>query len=355
MMKMKYFRLFIIVVLSVNYILLAQDDNTISKVVINVKDSSNFQVPNIQFKILNTNEEIHEIAVTDSEGKYETTLTKGNSYIANFDTLGREVTYQFEVPKVEKLKTYQLVFKLPIKLGSNKVYSSVTTDEIDGAPRQVGISLTLLNIEKALMKNQKFQLLDTSNKLIFEGLTDENGNYNTALTEGQTYHVVTELYGEKHIDEFHISPGLKSYVYRLILPYTSDYKPKEPKGEPIKRHQDEKYKRTFTLDNITFATGKWDLKPSSFPSLDGLVEMMTDNPKMKIEIAGHTDDVGKDDANMILSQKRAETIVIYLVNNGISGDRLTPIGYGETMPIAPNTTAEGRQKNRRSEVRVIEE
>jgi outer membrane protein OmpA-like peptidoglycan-associated protein len=74
-----------------------------------------------------------------------------------------------------------------------------------------------------------------------------------------------------------------------------------------------------------------------------------------IEIAGHTDDVGEPAANLILSQKRAESVRNYLISNGIKAERVIAKGYGEEQPIAANDTSEGRQINRRTEVRIVKE
>ena len=76
---------------------------------------------------------------------------------------------------------------------------------------------------------------------------------------------------------------------------------------------------------------------------------------MKIEVGGHTDNVGDDDANMQLSQARSEAVVNYLIKKGVNSDNLIPKGFGETKPKASNDTAEGRQKNRRTEVRILKE
>jgi outer membrane protein OmpA-like peptidoglycan-associated protein len=107
------------------------------------------------------------------------------------------------------------------------------------------------------------------------------------------------------------------------------------------------------LNNIFFATGKWDLLPESFAELDKLVKILNDNPNMVIEINGHTDNVGNDESNLALSQKRAAAVVTYLLGKGISNTRLDSKGFGETQPVAPNETEEGRALNRRVEFVII--
>ena len=76
---------------------------------------------------------------------------------------------------------------------------------------------------------------------------------------------------------------------------------------------------------------------------------------LAIEIVGHTDNVGEEDANLLLSRKRAENVRAYLIRNGIDQSRIKATGYGESQPIATNNTPEGRQKNRRTEVRIIKD
>jgi outer membrane protein OmpA-like peptidoglycan-associated protein len=79
---------------------------------------------------------------------------------------------------------------------------------------------------------------------------------------------------------------------------------------------------------------------------------MNENPTMKIKIEGHTDNAGDDDKNMKLSEDRAAAVKTYLVSKGVSEDRITSEGFGETMPIADNNTAAGKTKNRRVELKV---
>lgn len=107
------------------------------------------------------------------------------------------------------------------------------------------------------------------------------------------------------------------------------------------------------LNNIFFETGKWDLLPESFTELDKLVKILNDNPNMEIEINGHTDNVGNDESNLALSQKRAAAVVTYMLGKGIASTRLDSAGFGESQPVAPNETEEGRALNRRVEFVII--
>jgi outer membrane protein OmpA-like peptidoglycan-associated protein len=111
---------------------------------------------------------------------------------------------------------------------------------------------------------------------------------------------------------------------------------------------------TIVLNNVFFETNQWELKPESMIELDRLATLLKNNPEKKIEIGGHTDNLGSDEANLTLSNNRAQSVVDYLVKKGIAVNRLTAKGYGESVPIATNDTDAGRSKNRRTEFRVIE-
>lgn len=115
------------------------------------------------------------------------------------------------------------------------------------------------------------------------------------------------------------------------------------------------YLRTYNLDHVYFDSNKSDLKSESIKAVKTLLKAMESNPKMRVEIAGHTDNVGDDKSNMILSQQRADAVMQYILDNGMAKDRILAKGYGETSPLASNDDEAGRQKNRRTEVRVISE
>jgi outer membrane protein OmpA-like peptidoglycan-associated protein len=107
------------------------------------------------------------------------------------------------------------------------------------------------------------------------------------------------------------------------------------------------------LQNIFFDFDKATLRPESAAELNRLTKLLNDVPTMKIEISGHTDNIGSNQYNKQLSAARAKSVVDYLINKGISAGRLTSVGYGETQPIASNETEEGRQINRRTEFKVL--
>ncbi len=109
----------------------------------------------------------------------------------------------------------------------------------------------------------------------------------------------------------------------------------------------------IVLQNIFFESNKYELKQSSNAELQVLLKFMRSNPQMKIEIQGHTDNVGGDKANLQLSYQRANAVREYLIKEGVSADRILAKGYGESQPLASNETEEGRAINRRTKFKVL--
>ena len=107
-------------------------------------------------------------------------------------------------------------------------------------------------------------------------------------------------------------------------------------------------KKNYTLQSaLLFESGNAELKPQSKSAIESLAAVLKKNPSLKVEIGGHTDDVGAADYNQKLSEQRAQTVCKALIAEGVQPDQLNWKGYGEGSPIASNDTATGRQKNRR--------
>jgi outer membrane protein OmpA-like peptidoglycan-associated protein len=107
------------------------------------------------------------------------------------------------------------------------------------------------------------------------------------------------------------------------------------------------------LKNIFFETNRYELTPASLVELDKLVVLLSENPTISIEISGHTDNIGKADANLLLSESRAKAVVDYLASKKIDAKRLTYKGFGLTNPLADNATEMGRALNRRTEMKIV--
>lgn len=112
-------------------------------------------------------------------------------------------------------------------------------------------------------------------------------------------------------------------------------------------------KRKIVLRGVNFDFDKATIRPDARPILDAAIDVLRQEPGINVSVQGHTDSVGSKEYNLRLSQRRAEAVTRYLVAGGIEASRLTPVGYGESDPVATNDTADGRAQNRRVELRVM--
>jgi OmpA-OmpF porin, OOP family len=172
---------------------------------------------------------------------------------------------------------------------------------------------------------------------IRETISDENGKFRIELPYDQTYLIKIQ------------GIGFEQDYAELTIPALG----KDQSGLSYELEIQIELPRTFTLNNVYFETGSASLTSDSFAELKDLLEYMQLKKSTVIEIAGHTDNVGQPESNLLLSQRRAESVRDYLLRNGIERHRIAAKGYGEEQPVAANETAEGRMANRRTEVRIL--
>lgn len=169
----------------------------------------------------------------------------------------------------------------------------------------------------------------------------EDGSYLVCLTAGRDYALNVNKDGYLFFSEnFSLRDADLSEPFKLDVPL----QPIEPVTEMTKEDR-----KPVVLKNVFFATASAELLPVSTNELDRLYNLLEDNPEMRIQINGHTDNVGGDEANQQLSEARAKAVYSYLLGKGIAEERLKYKGFGETQFIADNETEEGRQQNRRTE------
>lgn len=207
---------------------------------------------------------------------------------------------------------------------------------------------------RQLLPNTKVTLLDSKGELMQDYTTGNDGKFLFRVYDNEDYALVGESDGYLTTREDYTTRGRgvdPKTLRELVTNITFDtLLVLERKVEGIK----------FVLENIYFGFDSTYITPASAKELDKLVQLLTDNPEIKIEMGSHTDSVASVEYNIDLSRRRAEATVQYLINNGISPDRLTAKGYGESQPIARNTNPDGtdnptgRAKNRRTEFKIIE-
>ncbi len=173
----------------------------------------------------------------------------------------------------------------------------------------------------------------------YQGLSGENGKFSLRLPAGDKYEIFILGFNDSTSYNVLDIPALKANAtYKNPFAVDIQFLPA----------------KSFILEDVNFETGKAILKPESFPVLDELVAYLVRKDDDRIEIGGHTDNVGKPAANILLSMERAKSVMAYVVSKGIDMNRLTAKGYGMTKPIASNKTADGKAQNRRTEVKILD-
>ena len=244
--------------------------------------------------------------------------------------------------------------------------------------------ITFLGVEKPMVNNTEDNLLAWKTKpvsgdvieefidlgaslLLFKGrvlddVTKEPVEADIILTDNELNKEIARFKSNKVTGRFLISlpigrnygitvnaPGYLFHSENFIVPKTVGYKEIEK----------DIYLKTLTvgssivLSNIFFDFAKSTLRPESKSELANVIKLLKDNPGLKIEISGHTDNIGSIAYNKKLSEDRAKSVINYLVEHGIKSDKLKYAGYGFDRPIASNETDEGRQQNRRTEFEII--
>jgi len=198
------------------------------------------------------------------------------------------------------------------------------TDAITGLPLKAKVTIKELS----------------TGKNSFTLSTDKDGYFISGISIGKNYACIVEKkdykYFAHNFDLTQVAALHKPYMLHIgLLPVI---KIKEsPESQPV------------VLQNIFFHSGMAELLPESDTEIELLKDMLNSYPELNIKITGHTDNVGNEDDNLVLSQRRASAVSAALIVKGISASRIIPDGKGESVPIADNNTEEGRQKNRRTE------
>lgn len=184
----------------------------------------------------------------------------------------------------------------------------------------------------------KMNLIDADkSQIVASTASDNEGNYKITIPAKKKYAVEINCQGYLFfLEQIDLTPEKGDII-------TRDFKiTKIEVGQKV------------VLRNIFFETAKTTLLPTSIDELNKVLKLMTDNPKLRLEISGHTDNQGSLQYNTVLSEGRAKAVVNWLVEHGIDPSRLEYKGYAFTQPIADNKTKEGRAQNRRVEFKVLD-
>ena len=251
------------------------------------------------------------------------------------------------------INTYNDEMGLIIESGGLKAYFSSIRDKENGkdifyfdlyeSARPTPVSYLkgkVYDKESGKLLKADYELINLStNRISIKSSTDGTGNFLVCLPSGYNYGINVSKPGYLFYSENFMFEG----EHTAIQPFV-----KKISLSPIKVGE------KMLLTNVFYEVDSWELKKESVSELNTLADMLLENKDLMIEIGGYTDSTGSSEYNQSLSEKRAMSVVSYLVKRGASSDRLKYKGYGNTSPIGDNVTAEGRRLNRRTEAKIIE-
>ncbi|RLD46294.1 MAG: hypothetical protein DRI86_03505 [Bacteroidetes bacterium] len=278
--------------------------------------------------------------------------TPNDDVINSISNDGKRAYFASMLDEANKHDIFMLTFMNEVK----QVF-----DDLDG------LDIAVYKYGELLPPFEKAVNIQKLNLTVLKGIiTDKNTKEpiyaSIELTDNSTNKVVATFNSNEQTGSYLVSlPAGKNYGIAVkaenCLFYSDNVKIGKVKGykEIVKDIQLQRISvgSKVILKNIFFASGKAKLTKSSETELQNLLKLMNDIPKLKIEVSGHTDNVGRASSNKALSKRRAKAVVDFLVKNGVAIDRMVYKGYGFEQPIASNKTKEGRQQNRRTEFKVI--
>jgi hypothetical protein len=185
-----------------------------------------------------------------------------------------------------------------------------------------------------------YELINLSTgKILIKNATDETGNFLVCLPSGYNYGINVIKPGYLFYSENFMLEGIHTvsepFIKKIVL-------------SPAKVGE------KMQLANVFYEIDSWQLKQESISELNNLVSLMKENKNLIMEIGGYTDSTGSEIYNVTLSEKRALSVVNFLIKNGITSERLKYKGYGNKSPLGDNVTIEGRKMNRRTEAKIVE-
>lgn len=205
-------------------------------------------------------------------------------------------------------------------------------------PKDAPVEVTVTDFKDKVLEHEIIIFKSKLNSREYQGLTDATGKFSIRLPVGDDYEMF--ILGFQDAESYNV----------LKIPATEG---KAYYKNPFKVTIQFLPSKTFVLENCNFETGKVTLDTASYTVLDELVAYLTRKEEQRIEIGGHTDNVGSSANNLKLSMERATTVMNYLIAKGIDTARLEAKGYGATMPVEDNKTEDGRATNRRTEITVL--
>ena len=286
---------------------------------LNVFDNELYRLVDAGIEVRDKDSLLLDVPVKKMEkGRYKIGLPIGDEYqITILAKFFEPYNFSFSLEEIVQFDE----FETDVELSAQKIDFEINVSD-EATQSGIPVEVVITN-------------LDNNEIIRTTAVPDSEGKYKIKLREG---------------DRYNVSVSPKGYSFYNT---TVDLKKKKaPRKLEVKLKQ-LKEDTKLTLNNITFETNSADLNESSYIELNRVVKLMKDNPLIRIEIAAHTDNVGSDVYNKRLSNRRANSVMMYLLDSDIDESRLESKGYGESKPLVPNDSDENKAMNRRVELKIL--
>ncbi|MDF1549521.1 MAG: OmpA family protein, partial [Bacteroidales bacterium] len=265
---------------------------------------------------------------------------------------------QFEVTFVFNEKKRKINFETDLVVGDNEFQmddlKAIRKTTLSGKIRDA-ISLEAVDATVEIIDNK-------TNKVISSAISNKlNGNYNISYVAGENYRIEVKAQGYwDHVENLYIEQviSIQNIAKDIMLNKTSE----GPKKQTFIIY-DEKEEENFTenfksgqkipMNNLNFDEKETRLSPNLYPELDRLIDILEKNKAVRIEVAGHADDSGKDRIDNLLALRRAKAVARYLTSHGLDESRIEVKSYSNKRPLVPRNSDKAKQRNRRVEIIVL--
>lgn len=320
-------------------------------------ENGNFQTPQNLGSVINTSaDEMSPFIHADAKSLYF--ASTGHHGLGGFDLFRsrKSESNDWSKPKNLGYPINTEKDEITLSVSADGIAAYISSDQLEG---EGGFDIYQFELNDSMRADP----VSYVEGRVFDAETDEALVADIDLVELSTKQQFTYTQSELNTGKFLVAlPMQKMFAFNISKPgylFFSEHFPIREQNTkfnpvfinipltPIKKGE------TIILKNLFFDTDQYQLKETSYPELSKLILFLENNPKLKVEISGHTDNVGSREYNQELSDKRAQSIFNYLQQEGIENDRLQFKGLGFDEPIDSNETEEGRANNRRTEVKIL--
>ncbi len=309
-------------------------------------------------------------ALTDKQGNFVLYTPVADNYIVKINNIFYEsfdIQQSEYIVKFNGYKQFRVSFVFNEKKRKITFDTDVTKDEFKMDDLKVIRKTTLSGKIRDAISLEPIEasikiIENTTNKVVAEGISNRlNGNYSISYVAGDKFRIEVKAAGyQDWVENLYIEQviSIQNIAKDLMLqklsagPQNKTFIIYDEKGEKDFT-QNFKPGQKIPINNLNFDEKETRLKPDAYPELDRLIELLNKNKSVRIEIAGHADDTGKDRTDNILAMRRAEAVQKYLISHGLTENRVIVKSYSNTRPLVPGSSEKAKQKNRRVEITVL--